>query len=327
MLEIVKTLVLTLSVEQAIPSRSVIDVAREESIRLCAMLPELNDEQRAQCVSRMVTQFYHEVGINQSNRADVINVVKEIFTANFFGSRSKLNPLPLTLADLDQTALSRVYYFKSERQTNGYTCGYWTVANAWALLAALRNNTINSTFISDCAREFFRGLGNEILNGIQFCQRYLSERCGTRIVKGVEVPNFAPNSTEFLDAEHIFHISNMPRVELPHFHILSFSGGPDHGIFFEVTEPNLPAQFKGLSPEELLQQYVPFIQGDINNNPTSLHFFVCNLQRDSVHWVLCAVLKFNNRPPAILIFDSYNLDIHADSEVGLFISWLCNRFL
>ncbi len=254
-----------------------------------------------------------------------------------FGNKCSLNVLPVKLKELNEDDLLDIFYFTSVRQTNGWTCGYWTIPNALALQSAFEQNKVSTDFISRFALDFFRILGEKETQGkytgIAYCQKFLHEKSGTHKEidsegKEVTVSNFLEGSKEFLDAGNIVKLCSLPHVYLKNLHILAFSGGRDEGILFEQTAPGVPEEYRNYAKEYLTESCIEYIRNDLAQSQKALHLFICNLQVPEPHWILIAVMKLSpNSRPVMAILDSYNIDLKDTGDMIEFVKFLHTAFI
>lgn len=286
---------------------------------------------------------------NKISPEEIDRHIKAILSYLTFGNYCALNPLPSTLPHLTESDLLNIFAFTAPRQTDGFSCGYWTVALALAAFKAFHNRDISSSRIAEDVRSFLltkgrewlrvrlgRGQADELLTSMHEDIRYLklieAGICSCEDILAPHFPHF--RRREHLDAEHVFRLSEAMSLEgrfLHNFHILSFSGGRSEGIFFDQTEPSMPAHLAAghYSKEQLRDLYTAHIFNDFANRNETIHCFACFLHLDSGvgHWIPIVLAKLPQRKPVMILFDSLNFPIQEKSDAVAYIDFLFQRFM
>lgn len=295
--------------------------------------------------------LYESLAGKKISPEEIDRHIKTFFSRPLFGDYCQLNLLPSTLPSLTSSDLVNVYPFVAPSQTDDFSCGHWTVVIALAVLKAFHKGVISSRCIAADARSFLMMKGRqqlETLLGRQSALNFLEQLSEqARYLKLVEAGvqsfewelakqfpgKFEPDKHEYLDAEHIFRLSTILSLEgrfLYNFHILSFAAGRNEGIFFDMTEPHMPAAMANAhhTKEQLRDLYTDYILNDFVDHDEAIHFFVCHLQLSSTlpHWIVLVLVK-QQKKPVMIKLDPLNVPTTAESDAAAYIKFLFERFM
>lgn len=261
MIKFIETACFFLSLQQPVPLDRATVIAHDECMHLCQMFLGMTEVEKTERATRIEDAFYRMAMHKKLTKSDVKHLVKELFTHEFFGTKSQLNPLPEQLGNLDEAAMRRFFFFEAASQTNSFTCGYWTVFNAAAIdrLLASRQNLCHIRISGDAFRVcpasiHVTGNFNSIDEKVLACiQRFSTIYQGTDFTgRRGQVPPFRDDPDGFLEEYHMLDLAR--EFNIQNFYVLACKNYTN----------GLPAFSTIRSSDFVLQLLEPILQGCAN---------------------------------------------------------------
>ncbi len=271
--------------------------------------------------------------LDPSNKALISRIIHEILCYVYWDTHCVFNDLPDVIGTLNAEELFRVFYLKALKQTNGWTCGYWALFNAYAVHSIiLEGGELSNETISLKARKCF-----EEYPTIEGCIAFIKKKltgCSKKLKQG--------------DNTEMEHLRALARIEKkngePVFGLLSevllFTGiNEDQGIYIDPAGDIVDSALGGVSLvdssidplplQELLAEHIRarFLDTYVIPNKRGVLPCICYLSTPTPHWIMIALIKVPDNFPSLLVLDSYNLVVDENKDAGKLIEFFYNAYI
>lgn len=267
--------------------------------------------------------------LTQSNTKEVARVLARKARARIvFGAECTFNPLPDRVGDLSEEEMKLLYFFNVPEQTNGWTCGYWGVYNAKAVLELYESGAcITNSSITERARALYAQLASHIAD----------------IGKEYELENDKPKLGEMPRIDVLIKLAQYldkqspGKLQLaPLLHFITYLQTGELPTFSE-EDPSVLQALGVNSMEEisLTPRTSEQAKGEIAKKfcddfrRSGITFFMCYLYDPSVHWILLPIIRLNTSKhgPVTPVLDSYNFDIFPEGDAVKVIEFVNGAIL